>query len=133
MPETLNYLSESALGLNCPKAIYSLYRSLNAFKEFPLFNVERKPVTVGRKSSIVLLCRNIYGEKIKDSQKIKIQGRLSLNNKEIGSIINFELKNEQFQGALDLGGLTELRFYDLKIDVSENDFKYSVKINKIDS
>lgn len=75
-------------------------------------------------------CRNIYGEKIIEAKKLKVQGTLSLNNKDLGSI-NFDRKNELFQGEIDLGGLTELRFYDLKMEVTDGVFKYSVKLNKI--
>lgn len=94
-----------------------------------MFSVDRKGVVAGKKSVVVLHCRNVFEEKIvADSNKLKVQGVLSLNGKNVGNIINFNFdkKSEQYQGEVDTNALTELRFYELKLDVSDENIKYSV-------
>lgn len=58
----------------------------------------------------------------------KIKGQVSLNGNKIGAVLNFELKNNKFQADLDASGLTELRFYEIQLTVSDASFSYSVII-----
>ena len=126
-PEFLNYLSEAALGTTCPKGVYSIFRAFNTFANFPLVSLDPKPV-LSKKAVIVAYCKNVYEEPLTPGANLKIKGQVSLNGKNIGPALNFEVKNGKLQADFDANGLTELRFYDIQISLSDssNDVQYSV-------
>lgn len=90
-----------------------------------MVNLDQKPIFSGKKSFVTLHCNNVFGEPI--AKLPKITGQLSLNGKKIGNPVNFEKKNNQIQSELlDTTTLTELRFYDIDLTISDSSLTYKV-------